>query len=159
MSHRGISLRDFASLSNYQSSACWCALLLPGLWTLTSHNLSNCFSFIGLDFDFFFPRQYLSKCREAAWMQMFRPEASLPHKATENVDSFADSSQETHRSPLPTPVLTLASGGAHVWGREVWLGCSLCPPLRRMSFLGPELMPVLVHTPYSSKEQHNNEHQ
>lgn len=80
LSHRCISLRDFASLSGYQSSVCCCTLLLPGLWTLTSH-LSNCFSFIGLDFDFFFPRQYPPKCWEAACMQMFRPEASPPSQS------------------------------------------------------------------------------
>lgn len=34
-------------------------------------------------------------------------------------------------------------------GREAWLGCSLCPPWRTLSFLGPELMPVVACTQYS----------
>lgn len=127
LSHRGISSRDFASLSDYQSSVCCCTLLLPGLWTLTSH-LSKCFSFIGLDFDIFFPRQYPPKCWEAACMQMFMPEASPPLKAKENVDSLADSSQETQSSPLHAAVLTLASSGAQVWGGRLgWAFPSALP--------------------------------
>lgn len=101
LSHRGISLRDFASLSGYQSSVCCCTLLLPGLWTLTSH-LSNCFSFIGLDFDFFFSpdstlqsveRQPVCRCSGQKPLPLSKPKKMwIPWKTH----------HKRHRAPLCT---------------------------------------------------------
>lgn len=73
-----------------------------------------------------------------------QPEASPPHKAKKNVDSFAGSSQERHSSPLHTPVLTLACSGARVrGGKQGWAAPSALHGGHCLSFLGPEGMPAL----------------
>lgn len=144
----GCRASHFTALTDGQSSACWHALLLPGLWALTSHNLSSWFSFIGLDIDVNFP----AKRWKAAWVQMTRPEASPPRKAKENTHSFAESSQET-QSPFCPP--SRWQKVVSVFGERELLGCCLSALHWMRSCLCPQLVPVLACTSYSRGEQNN----
>lgn len=101
LSHRCISLRDFASLSGYQSSVCCCTLLLPGLWTPTSH-LSNCFSFIGLDFDFFFPQTVPSKVLRGSLYADVQARSLSPLSKPKKMWIPWKTHHKRHRAPLCT---------------------------------------------------------
>lgn len=146
LSHRCISLRDFASLNGYQSSVCCCTLLLPGLWTLTSH-LSNCFSFIGLDFDFFFPQTVPSKVLRGSLYADVQARSLSPSQSQRKCGFLGRLITRDTELPSARCCPHLGKQWCPTLGREAWLGISLCSPWRRLfssfSFsLGPELMPV-----------------
>lgn len=155
LSHRCISLRDFASLSGYQSSVCCCTLLLPGLWTLTSH-LSNCFSFIGLDFDFFFPQTVPSKVLRGSLYADVQARSLSPSQSQRKCGFLGRLITRDTELPSARCCPHLGKQWCPTLGREAWLGISLCSPWRRLfssfSFsLGPELMPVSAWTQHSPK--------
>lgn len=144
-------------MSDCQSSACWCVLLLSGLWTLTSHNLSSCFSFIGLDFDFFFPQTVPSKVLRGSLDADVQARSLSSLQSQRKCRFLCRLITRDTQLPCAHPCPHLGKQWCPCLEREAWLSCSLCPPWRRLSFLGPGLMPLLACTQYSSGEQHNNE--
>lgn len=148
---QGYSLEGFCLLK-WLSEFCLLVCSAPGHWQVIIFPTVFLLLVWIWIFYFFFPRLCPPKCGEAAWMQMFRPEASPPLKAKANVDSFAGSWQETHSSPLhslPSPWQAVVP----VSGEGSRAGLLPLSSWRSLSFLGPEAMPA----PVLQGEQHNQE--
>lgn len=112
-------------------------------------------AFIGLDFDFFNPGSALQGDERqpgCGWPG----QKPLPLAKLKKMHIPLQSYHERHTGPFCSPLPSHWQKAVSVFGERSAAGLlPLCPPPQRLFFLGPESVPVLACTQYSSKEQHN----